>query len=203
MAAASTVSLRERTRRAVQTQVAEIALQLFVDQGYEATTIDQIAEAAGMSKRSVFRYFATKEDVICGRYELVGERLAEALRERPLQEPLWESMRRVFDELVPYLDDANSRDRAVSTERIVRDTPALRARYLEKVDHMQALCEQAVRDRMTQAGHACPHGDPRPRAIVGAAFSCLLAAQSSAVAGDDQRSFADLLDQAMASMRPT
>jgi AcrR family transcriptional regulator len=203
MASASVLPLRERTRRAVQTQVAEIALQLFVDQGYEATTIDQIAEAAGMSKRSVFRYFATKEDVICGRYELVGERLAEALRARPLDEPLWESLRRIFDELVPYLDDAASRDRAVSTERIVRDTPALRARYLEKIDHMQALCEQAVRDRMAQRGHACPNGDPRPRAVVGAAFSCLLAAQSSAVADDGARSFAGLLDQAMASIQPT
>jgi AcrR family transcriptional regulator len=200
--AESGVSLRERTRRAVQAEVAEVAMRLFVEQGYDATTIDQIAAAAGMSKRSVFRYFATKEDVVCGKYELVGEQLAAELRKRPLDEPLWESLRRIFDGLLPYVDDANNRAFAVSIERIVQVTPALRARYLEKVDHMEALCEQVVRDRLAELGRPSADGDPRPRAVVGAAFSCLLAAQSAAVAEWNRRSFADLLDEAMASMSP-
>ncbi|MFX6226362.1 helix-turn-helix domain-containing protein, partial [Acinetobacter baumannii] len=57
-------SLWERSRRAAYAEISGIAMRLFLDQGFEQTTIDQIAAAAGISRRSFFRYFGTKEDVL-------------------------------------------------------------------------------------------------------------------------------------------
>jgi AraC-like DNA-binding protein len=62
----SSPSLRERTRRAVQAELVEVAQRLFVERGYEQTTADAIAGAAGMSKRSLFRYFRSEEDLVEG-----------------------------------------------------------------------------------------------------------------------------------------
>ena len=78
-----TPGLRERTRRAVHREIAEAGMALFLDQGFEETTVDQIAEAAGISRRSFFRYFATKEDVVLGDMieQLDGSGISAAMEE--------------------------------------------------------------------------------------------------------------------------
>ena len=83
------VGLREATRRAVRAQIAVAAVELFAEQGFEQTTVDQIAADVGMSQRSVFRYFATKEDMVVGELIEEGHRAADALRARPSDEPPW------------------------------------------------------------------------------------------------------------------
>src|SRR5580692_1923288 len=56
--------LRERKRRLTLDRIAEVGLRLFVKNGYEATTLDAIAAAAGISRRTFFYYFKSKEDVL-------------------------------------------------------------------------------------------------------------------------------------------
>jgi len=58
--------LRERKRQETFDRIAEASLRLFVEQGYEHTTLDQIAEAAGISRRTFFYYFKAKDDVLVG-----------------------------------------------------------------------------------------------------------------------------------------
>jgi AcrR family transcriptional regulator len=70
--------LREITRRAVRAQIADTAMALFVAHGFEQTTVDQIAAAVGISTRSVFRYFATKEDMVVGHLNEIGDKRADA-----------------------------------------------------------------------------------------------------------------------------
>src|SRR5438046_8720250 len=65
--------VRERTRRAVRGELAQLAVRLFVEKGYDETTIDDLAAAAGMSRRTFFRYFASKQHLVIGRYEYSGE----------------------------------------------------------------------------------------------------------------------------------
>src|SRR3984957_9617475 len=102
--------LRERMRRTVLNEIAEVALKLFTERGYETVTIDDIAAAAGLSRRSVFRYFSTKEDIVVGKFDFVaGDMLAE-LRARPAGEPVWQSLRRAFDLLVPHVDVPRQRE---------------------------------------------------------------------------------------------
>ncbi|QBD76346.1 TetR family transcriptional regulator [Ktedonosporobacter rubrisoli] len=81
---AQRISLRERKKRLVQTTIEETALRLFQQQGYEQTSIQDIAEAVMMSTRTFFRYFASKEEVLFG----------------PIHTSLYESMR-VLQQVAP------------------------------------------------------------------------------------------------------
>ena len=65
------MSLRERKKRLAQATIEETALRLFQQQGYEQTSIQDIADAVMMSSRTFFRYFASKEDVLFGPVRVV------------------------------------------------------------------------------------------------------------------------------------
>ncbi|MFI5613992.1 TetR/AcrR family transcriptional regulator [Amycolatopsis sp. NPDC051903] len=195
--------LRERTRRAVQQDITEAAQRLFVEHGYERTTMDDVAEAAGLSRRSLFRYFPTKEDLIVGKFEVLADTMVERLRERPLDELVWESLRRAFDLLVPYVDAPGKHEVAEPMQRIVFATPALLASYLEKLQRMESAAEVALRERAGLRGTPYQPADPAPRAVIGAAFACLLAAQHAWLAGGAKATFADCLDHAMSAVAPT
>jgi AcrR family transcriptional regulator len=191
--------VRERTRRAVRGELAQLAVRLFVEQGYDETTIDDLAAAAGMSKRTFFRYFASKEELVMGKYEYFGEQLVEDLAARPVDEPVWVSLRQVFARVADYVENDARRAESVAMEKIVRDHPTLNASYLERVSRMQELVLDEVR---TRTGRTDP-ADPRTAAIVGAAFSCLIAAWSTWLTTDQAKPFGVLLDQAMDAIQPT
>jgi hypothetical protein len=123
--------------------------------------------------------------------------MADALAARPTTEPVWESLRRVFDIAVEYVDDPVLRTRNDAMERIVRSTPSLYAGYLEKMSRMQNLLIAGVGQRLADAPVAREADDVRARAIVGAAFACLIATQDAWLASDQSETFAGLLDQAM------
>jgi len=195
--------LRELTRRAVRKEITDAANRLFVEKGYAATTIDDIAAEIGMSPRSVFRYFPTKEAIVVGKFDLVAEEMLRTLLDRPNEEPVWTSLRRIFDLLVPYVDAPGKSEVADPMQRIVFATPALLASYLEKLHLMQDAAEAAIRDRARAAGTPYAEGDPAPRALVGAAFGCLIAAQRSWLASSTRHTFAEALDHAMTIVGPT
>jgi AcrR family transcriptional regulator len=193
------VPIRERTRRLAQTELTAVAQDLFVEQGYDSTTVDQIAAAAGMSKRTFFRYFPSKDDLVIGKYDLFADRMAEALDARPADEPVWESLRRVFDITVDYVQDDHQRARNDAMEAIVRSTPQLYARYLEKMQRVQDLLIGRVAVRLTSRDQVAT--DPKPAAIVGAAFACMQAARQAWFASDRNEEFGSYLDNAMAALR--
>jgi AcrR family transcriptional regulator len=205
MTETSPLPIRERTRRLAQTELTSVAQDLFVAQGYDGTTVDQIAAAAGMSKRTFFRYFPSKDDLVIGKYDLFADRMAEALDERPIDEPIWESLRRVFDITLDYVQDDYQRARNEAMDEIVRSTPQLYARYLEKMQRVQQLLIGRVAGRLN-VGDDNP-SDPRPAAIVGAAFACMQAARQAWFASDRSDTFSDYLDTAMKTIqlseRPT
>lgn len=194
--------LRERTRRAVQQEITEVAQRLFVEFGYEQTTIDEIANTVGISRRSVFRYFPTKEDIVVGKFDFVAEAIVEELRARPSTEAVWESLRRMLDLLVGFVDTPGKHEVAEPMQRMVFASPTLLASYLEKLEKMKYLAELVIRERARE--HRAPYADtdPTPGAVVGAAFGCLLAAQRAWLAGNASALFADCLDRAMTSLEP-
>src|SRR5918999_2889405 len=73
--------LRERKKKATRDAIHDNAMRLFAEQGFARTTIDQIAEAADVSRATVFSYFPTKEDIVLGEAPLAVEALAAALRD--------------------------------------------------------------------------------------------------------------------------
>jgi AcrR family transcriptional regulator len=199
MTESNPVPIRERTRKIAQTELTSVAQDLFVAQGYDDTTVDQIAAAAGMSRRTFFRYFASKDDLVIGKYDLFADRMAEALDARPAEEPVWDSLRRVFDFTLDYVEDDHQRARNDAMEAIVRSTPQLTARYLEKMQRVQELLIGRVGVRMGRA--LADPTDPRPAAVVGAAFACMQAARAAYLASDRTQPFGDYIDQAMAAIR--
>ena len=193
-----TSGLRERTRRAVQAEISETAMRLFVEQGFDTTTIDQIAQQAGISRRSFFRYFATKEDVVLGNLADRGRAIQAALVARPADEPAWEALLGAFAVLKgpDYPLETGLR---IST--MLLETPSLRARHLEKHLEWQALLVPEIQRRL--GGDLGPPGDPRAAAIVAAALVCLDVATETWTRAGGEGDIEKLFDLAVAAVRGT
>ena len=190
--------LRERTRRAVQNEIGAAALALFVSRGYDATTIDDIAAAVGMSQRSVFRYFATKEEIVVGKFDLGTEDMLGLLRARPADEPVWTSLRRLFD----ILDNSDAQELSKPINQVVLETPALLAVYLQRLHSLQGGVAAVLRERAEAAGKPYAAEDLTPRALSAAAFGCLVAAQHAWLSSESGESLAPYIDRAMTTLVP-
>jgi len=188
-------TLRNRATRAVRAEIAAVAMRLFVQQGFEKTTVDQIAAEAGLSRTSFFRYFATKEDVILGHLEELGQQVLDALAARPAGEPPWQALRHAFDLLVE--ESAKLPEQGLSMRRLLHDAPSLKASQLGKQQGWLDLLAPEVARRLGVPGDAC---DPRPRALVAAALGCLNAAVDVWTDSGGTVSLPALLDQAMTAV---
>jgi AcrR family transcriptional regulator len=91
--------IRDRKARATRSRIAEAALELFVKHGYAETTIDQIADAADVGRRTVFRHFATKEAILFDHLVARRDVTLELLRGRPAGEPPLVSLHAVLREV--------------------------------------------------------------------------------------------------------
>jgi len=104
------------------------ALRLFADKGYEQTTIEEIADAADISPRTFFRYFATKEDVVLwDEYDVV---IMDLLDDRPADEPPAESLRAVTRQAIEGLYRRDP-ERLLARHRLLFTVPSVRGRFLE------------------------------------------------------------------------
>ncbi|MBV2152247.1 TetR family transcriptional regulator [Kitasatospora sp. SUK 42] len=118
------LSLRERKKLKTRQTVRREAYRLFAEQGYENTTVEQIAAAAEVSPSTFFRYFATKEDlVLTDEYDPA---MITALLERPTDEPFLQSCRAVMTGMIHHLLE-HERQELVTRMRLVTEVPALRA----------------------------------------------------------------------------
>jgi AcrR family transcriptional regulator len=187
--------LREMTRRAVRAEVAAKALELFVDQGFEQTTVDQIAAAVGMSTRSVFRYFATKEDMAVGNMIELGHDVAAALADRPANEPPWEALRHALQVCV---DSLEGEEAGLRTATMLAGTPALRTAILGKHLQWEQLLIPQVVERL-DGREASRH--LRAHALVSCALSCLDVAATEWTRTAGAASLGGLLDTAIGAVQ--
>ena len=81
--AESATGLRERKKRATRDALARAGVELFVERGYDETTLAEIAEVAGVSTRTIFAYFPSKEDILFATMQTMRDALAQALADRP------------------------------------------------------------------------------------------------------------------------
>lgn len=180
--------LRAAQRLALRARVIDVALRLFSEQGFEATTVEQIAAAAHTSPRTFYRYFGTKDGVVLAKFDDTGDRLAESIRTRPSDEPVWVSLRRAFDYFVEYSDDAVKMSQSEAINSVIADSDALRAGHLQRMARMQELSADVVAARSGLSVWDA-------RAVVAAAFACLtIAGHASAAQG---ATFGQALDAAM------
>lgn len=186
--------MRERTRQAVRSELIDVAQRLFAERGFEAVTVDEIATAAGMSRRSFFRYFASKEDVVLSKVERLGEDFAAALAARPDTEPLWEALRRMFDGAVTYAEDPLLGRHAANMDRVIGSSETLRAGYLQRMQAAQQRVVDELAAREDRLGHRGRLSVALP-ALVAAAFAALLTAHAWSLA--EEVPFSAALDAAM------
>lgn len=198
---AATTTLRARTREAVKDQVVDAALELFIQHGYDAVTVEQIATSVGLSRRSLHRYFSSKDDIILCKYDTLGDTFVELLQARPLDEQGWESLQHVFAALSSSAgdDELARRDQHMTT--IINGSPSLFAGFLERSQRAQAQLANALREREQQRGEPADPNDPRFEAVVAAACACrTVALTMSASTGMD---FQQSLSVAMGALTPT
>jgi len=196
----ATPDLRERTRRAVRAELTDVALDLFLRKGFEATTMDEIAAATGTSRRSLFRYFASKEAIIFDRLQDLGEQVAEALAQRPRTEDPWVSLRRAFELFITH--NERDPDRTLAFYSMLEETVGLKARHFEQLLRWQALLVPEISVRLGGYGDGQDGFDPCAPAFVGAALACMDAANNAWRRSQGKADVVRLLDEAMHAVRP-
>ncbi|MEV0297572.1 TetR family transcriptional regulator [Nocardia sp. NPDC050710] len=189
-------TLRERNRQNAYAEIGDTAMRLFMKQGFEQTTIEQIAAAVGISTRTFFRYFATKEDIVVGDLMALGEVVQAALRARPVEEGPWEAMTAA---LAALTDAPHKPRRALETALLTTANPALRARHLEKHLRWQELLVPEIERRMGVEPGPVP--DPRAHAIVGACLACLDTAMEIWAKRDGEGTLEEIYLEALTAIR--
>jgi AcrR family transcriptional regulator len=119
---------RERRRERARVDVARVAMRLFSERGYEATTVQDIAEAADISYRTFFRYFATKEDVVFPDVERHLEILRARIGGIPAGEHPWPTVRRGLTEVIDLFDEPGP-DFSAATMRVWLEDPGMAAPF--------------------------------------------------------------------------
>lgn len=138
------LGLRERKKIKTREAIRTATYELIEEQGYDATTIDQIAERAEVSPSTVFRYFPTKEDIVLtDEYDPV---VLEELRARPAEEPWTESVRYVLRRAVRLGVEEDARVSRLRT-RLMVEVPAVRSRMMESMSVTGRMLCQAIGER--------------------------------------------------------
>jgi AcrR family transcriptional regulator len=195
MDTAATDGLREAKKRRTRVTIAAVAMELFTARGFDAVTVAEIARAAGVSEKTVFNYFPSKEDLVFERGQERRAALLEALRNRPAGASLLDPFR---EETLTFLDHVEHDPPAsiLAVPRLVMGSPALRDRlFLGWERDADALVPAIARDAGVAEDDLVAQVVARTltstqRLVYRAAFTRLMA-------GDDQRRVAaDLRRQA-------
>jgi len=169
------------------------ALELFWRNGFEQTTIQDIADACGIGRRTVFRYFPSKDDIPWGSFDDNLEHLAAVLRASPGTMPLHEAVHRAvldFNRL-----DAGAVDQHRVRMTLILRTPALQAHSALRYAGWRQVIAGFVADR-----HGLAPDDMLPQVAGHVALALALAAYERWLA-DDRLTLAEQLDEAMSGLR--
>jgi len=179
---------RQRKKNATRDRIRASALRLFGEQGYDATTVEQIAAAAGVSHMTFFRYFPTKEDVALS--DSYDPLIAGLLGQTPATWPLTERIRAALLQGLRQLYDAD-RDTLLAQNKLIVSTPALRERlWASQMDTQQLLLQSL------DTSQDNPHPSFTDRVTVAACLAAATTAILTWVENNGTPELPDLIDQA-------
>ena len=186
----SSPGLRERKKQKTRWAIQEHALRLFAEQGYEATTVDQIAAAAEISPSTFFRYFKTKDDLVVeDEYDAM---MTAGLRVMPADLSPLEAIREMVKTTFAQMTKADLA-KLLERSKLVMSVPSLRARTFENFLATIDLIRVGVAERTGR--------DPDEvdvRAFAGAVVGALAAVSAVWISSDGEQDLGDLADQALA-----
>src|SRR5919201_3189368 len=154
-----TVGLRERKKERTRQLIAETARRLFQERGFDAVTVDDVAREADVSRKTVFNYFPTKEDLFYSGLELFEEELLDAIRGREPHESILAAFARFVTEPRGLLaaEDPSAQERLRELHRLVAESTALQAREREIYDgYIEALAALIAEETGAHTGDIRP-----------------------------------------------
>jgi AcrR family transcriptional regulator len=154
-------------------------------------TATEVAEAAGISRASFFRYFESKEDAVFVAQEEMGASIAAGVTARPAGEDAWTGLRTALDPVLHTYQ--RSPDEALGRLRLIRHTPDLRVHQLERLAQWREVIGAALAARLRLEAT-----DIKVEALVGAALGALDAASSRWAESDGAEDLIGLIDEAFA-----
>ncbi|MEU1253800.1 TetR family transcriptional regulator [Streptomyces chartreusis] len=159
-------TLRERKKQRTRDSLLRTALELFTSQGYEHTTVDDIAAAVDVSQRTFFRYFAGKEEAALALQDMTVAHFLDAVRARPPHEPPMEALRQAvlegWDTLNDVIEAVAPVELYLRMYQVVESTPVLLAAHLRR----SVEIEEAIALILAEREGVDPDTDPRPRLAV-------------------------------------
>lgn len=155
--------LRERKKQQTRDTIARVALQLFAEQGYDQTTIAEIAEAADVSPRTIFAYFESKEDIVFCDEPLFQEQLRQRLDQRPPGSTTVDALRDFISTVEPPDQLAGLRKKIIGSNETLRLSEHARSGPLEEL-----IAESIAKDLDAAPGDIRP---PLIAASIRAAFT--------------------------------
>ena len=180
--------LRERKKQKTRESIQREAMRLIQKQGYDQTTIEQIAAAVEISPSTFFNYFPTKEDVVL--YDAYDPVLAKLILERPADEPLSISLRRVLETMGDVFE--RDRDIILARAKLWFEVPALRARLWEEIEKAQAFMTSLMAQRS-----GLDADNFETRVTVGVMTAAALEAMHEWLRRDGKGSFVTLVNEAL------
>ena len=184
--------LRARKRRQTRQRIAEAGLRLFLQNGFEATTLDAIAAAADISRRTLFHYFDSKEAILLAWESDVEEALRAALAESSPDAIPLEAIR---DALLAVIGRYETEE-AIAIDRLMRSTEALRARKQANYARQEQTLFAALVERWPD-----PARRPALRLAAMVGVGVLRVAAETWSAGKGCRPLADYLQDAFVNLR--
>ena len=128
-------------------------MRLFVEHGFEATTLDEIADAAEVSRRNLFHYYASKEEIVLSARADFPRLIADAVSQRPAEEPLLTMVENALIDMAKRYESPQTR----KLSRMIRDTPSLMAGERAKNEKVERALAKALADRkgLAESDTAC------------------------------------------------
>jgi AcrR family transcriptional regulator len=165
--------LRERKTEATRIALSWAAIRLAVERGYASTRIEDIADAAGVSVRTFRNYFSSKAEAIAARHLDRVQAVAEELRERPREEPLWTAIRAATHTMMALGADAAGDDipsrEWIEGVRLMLGEPALRG----ELQRVNGIAAEAMCVAVAERTGTDPERDVYPK-LVAAVFGAAL-----------------------------
>lgn len=178
-------TLRERKKQRTRESLLRAALKLFTTQGYEHTTVDEIAAAVDVSQRTFFRYFAGKEDAAFAVQEMTERHFVAAVRARPAHEAPMEALRQAvlegWDAIRETVESAVPVELYLRMYRTIESTPALLATHLRR----SAAVEEEIARVLAGREGVDVETDPRPRLAVAVFGGVIRVTERQWCTGDD------------------
>ncbi|WP_084587784.1 TetR/AcrR family transcriptional regulator [Devosia riboflavina] len=182
--------VRERKRRETRQRIVDAGLKLFGRHGYEATTLDAIAAEAGISRRTFFHYFKSKDEILISMQAGLGEQLSAALRAQPAHRPPLDAMRAALLALVaPY-----SPESLLAIDRLMHSSETVQARKQASYIRDEAMVFAALRE------HWPDEPEPQMRLLASFAIAAVRLSLDTLSREEGRRPLGTLLEESFEAL---